>query len=340
MHEAEGRLIAANIAALARGRIATIGLGPPGPALLAEGPAGEELTAFTVDLRAHRALVGRVPAVFGAWFDPDPPVDVAIIRLPKERARLRMWLAMARASIAPGGTIAVVGRNDHGIKGTARHVRETTGEPVVLDTRAHGRLLVADGVAPQPASISDWRSSWRMLDLEIIGYPGVFSIGEPDPGTALLLSALPDPAGARALDVGCGSGVIATWLAARGADVTAVDTDALALRATRETLELNSLTAHVFGSDVYDDVQGTFDLIASNPPFHAGVQTTSAVARRIVTEAPLTRGGELILVGNRHLDHGGVLAEAFSAVDVLAEDARYRVWRARGRRLADQSAKS
>jgi 16S rRNA (guanine1207-N2)-methyltransferase len=132
--------------------------------------------------------------------------------------------------------------------------------------------------------------------------------------------------------VGCGSGAIATSLALAGARVVAIDTDALALEATRETLRANGASADVRASDVYSEVpERGFDLIASNPPFHSGVRTTSEVAARAIAEAPrhLGPGGEMWVVANRFLDYAKAFEEHFGHVALVTEDSRYRVWRAR-----------
>ena len=69
----------------------------------------------------------------------------------------------------------------------------------------------------------------------------------------------------------------------------------------------------------------------TNPPFHAGVRTTSAVAIRMIEGAPahLESGGEMWLVANRFLDYLTPLREAFARVDVVHEDNKFRVYRTR-----------
>jgi SAM-dependent methyltransferase len=51
-----------------------------------------------------------------------------------------------------------------------------------------------------------------------------------------LLSLLPEPAGLRAVDAGCGPGFYAGWLAERGATVTAFDVSPTMVRLARERL--------------------------------------------------------------------------------------------------------
>lgn len=311
------RIVEANRAALAGTRILTVGFGPDIRDIL------DATETFTSDLLTATAL-GVEPR---AWLEPGTPFDVAIVSMPKERARLAMTLAMVRAAIAPGATVAVVGHNKAGIKGAERTVGSMVGDVRIVDARAHHRLLVAKG-SPEPASLADWRSQSEQLGLQVVSYPGVFSHEELDPGTRALLSVLPDPSGKRALDAGCGAGLIAASLAARGAAVHATDIDALAVEATRATLEANGLTGDTSIADLF--VDGPFDLIVSNPPFHRGIRTTTATAQRLIADAPehLTPRGELWLVVNRHLGHTARVAAAFGDVDIVAEDGRYLVLRA------------
>lgn len=74
----------------------------------------------------------------------------------------------------------------------------------------------------------------------------------------------------RAVDIGCGTGAGAIAVAKRlpGAEVTAVDINPAALRFTQINTELaGTPNVQRVKSDLLDDVDGSFDLIVTNPPF-------------------------------------------------------------------------
>ncbi len=76
-------------------------------------------------------------------------------------------------------------------------------------------------------------------------------------------------AGDRVLDMGTGSGVNAILAATRGAEVLAVDISAPALEAAAANVTRNGVegSVEVRRSDVFSDVEGTFDWIVFDPPF-------------------------------------------------------------------------
>lgn len=76
-------------------------------------------------------------------------------------------------------------------------------------------------------------------------------------------------AGDWVLDMGTGSGVNAVLAATRGAQVLAVDISLPALEAARANVVRNGVAdlVDVKRSDVFSDVEGTFDLIVFDPPF-------------------------------------------------------------------------
>ena len=70
------------------------------------------------------------------------------------------------------------------------------------------------------------------------------------------------------LDLCCGSGCIGVALAVRGgAEVTAADVSADALSMTERNAQRNGVAVKTVQSDLFDAVEGTFDLIVSNPPY-------------------------------------------------------------------------
>jgi SAM-dependent methyltransferase len=94
--------------------------------------------------------------------------------------------------------------------------------------------------------------------------------GGPDANTRAMLDALEPLAGARVLDLGCGSGAVTAWLAARGADVTALDLSPASIECTRNVLETLGLPVRAV-CDSFPSASletGSFDRIAGRYVLH------------------------------------------------------------------------
>jgi release factor glutamine methyltransferase len=76
-------------------------------------------------------------------------------------------------------------------------------------------------------------------------------------------------AGERVLDMGTGSGVSAILAARAGADVVAVDVNPKAVECARQNAERNEVADRIafLVADIFDGVEGGFDLIVFDPPF-------------------------------------------------------------------------
>ena len=160
---------------------------------------------------------------------------------------------------------------------------------------------------------------------------GVFSKLRLDPGTALLLKALPESFSGRALDLGCGWGPVGCCMAARWqhARIALCDVNERAAGLARENLRRNNLSGEVSCGDGLDAVEGAFELIAVNPPISAG---TAVIYRLFAQSAQrLTAGGNLYVVMRRA--QGAESAEKelktlFSKVETVERGGGYRVFRA------------
>jgi 16S rRNA (guanine1207-N2)-methyltransferase len=116
------------------------------------------------------------------------------------------------------------------------------------------------------------------VDLKFATSQNLFSSNTIDPGTNLLLRMVAAHAGRsfqRALDLGCGYGVIGSSLGASGIANSAdmVDRDALAVAFARKNIDLNGQpNVRAFASLGYDDVPPgpVYDLVISNLPGKAG----------------------------------------------------------------------
>ena len=126
---------------------------------------------------------------------------------------------------------------------------------------------------------------------------GVFSRGELDAGTRLLLDALPKNLTGDVLDLGCGWGAAGVAVAKANPEcrVTSTDVNLRALELTRENARLNGVTLECLESDGLSAVAGRhFRTIFTNPPIRAGKETVCRLFRE-ASEA-LLPGGELYVV--------------------------------------------
>lgn len=126
--------------------------------------------------------------------------------------------------------------------------------------------------ASRPAECS---FTYRGIDLTFQTDAGVFSRGEVDTGTRLLLEALPEDMGGEILDLGCGWGVIGISIARKWpeARVTMADINTRALDLSRENAKRNRAEVVCAESDGMAAFEGkTFDAVVTNPPIRAGKQ--------------------------------------------------------------------
>ena len=151
---------------------------------------------------------------------------------------------------------------------------------------------------PQSASRpAECAFTYRGIDLTFKTDAGVFSRGEVDTGTRLLLEALPEDMGGEILDLGCGWGVIGISVARKWPDakVTMADINQRALALSRENAKRNRAEVVCAESDGMAAFEGKqFDAVITNPPIRAGKQ----VIYKMFADAAkcLKPGGTLYLV--------------------------------------------
>ena len=139
--------------------------------------------------------------------------------------------------------------------------------------------------------------TYRGIPLAFQTDAGVFSRGEVDTGTRLLLEALPEEMSGEILDLGCGWGVIGIAIAKKWPEtrVTMADVNTRALELSRENARRNRADAVCVESDGMAALEGrTFDAVVTNPPIRAGKQ----VIYKMFADAAksLRPGGALYLV--------------------------------------------
>ena len=73
--------------------------------------------------------------------------------------------------------------------------------------------------------------------------------------------------GKKILDMGTGSGILAILAAKKGAKVDACDINPNAIACTRAGAKNSGMNVNVFVSDLFENVNGKYDIIMFNPPY-------------------------------------------------------------------------
>ena len=160
---------------------------------------------------------------------------------------------------------------------------------------------------------------------------GVFSKKMIDYGSQALLKCLDFHKQESVLDVGCGYGTLGlTLVKAKEVEATLVDINQRALDLARQNAERNQVLATIFQSNLYQNVEGRFHHIISNPPIRAGKQVVHKVIAG--SYAHLLDGGDLTIVIQKKQGAPSAKAkmeEVFGNCEILKKDKGYYILRSR-----------
>ncbi|QRR97995.1 class I SAM-dependent methyltransferase [Streptococcus anginosus] len=160
---------------------------------------------------------------------------------------------------------------------------------------------------------------------------GVFSKKMIDYGSQALLKCLDFHKQESVLDVGCGYGTLGlTLVKAKEVEATLVDINQRALDLARQNAERNQVLATIFQSNLYQNVEGRFHHIISNPPIRAGKQVVHKVIAG--SYAHLLDGGDLTIVIQKKQGAPSAKAkmeDVFGNCEILKKDKGYYILRSR-----------
>lgn len=153
----------------------------------------------------------------------------------------------------------------------------------------------------------------------------LFSPNFVDKGTLTMLSKIEFQPGQKILDLGCGYGVIGIYAAhfSGAENVTMIDCNPVAIELAKKNASYHDLGAiHIFQSDGLNNiVERDFDLILSNPPYHADFH----VPKNFIESGfhHLKYGGHMIMVTKRYQWYKNKLQSVFGGVKVIGENGYY-----------------
>jgi 16S rRNA (guanine1207-N2)-methyltransferase len=262
---------------------------------------------------------------------------VVLLRLPKSLDALREQAAAIARYIPDDAVVYSGGPVKHMTRSMNAVLAEYFGQVHASLGRYKARVLIArDPLCAARTRAPEFPRSARIdeLDMTVVAHGGVFAGTRLDIGTRFLLSFLPQmaPSASTAVDVGCGSGIVATRLAMTrpGIDVIASDQSAAAADSARATAQANGV-GHTVTAMRDDALSGladaSADLLVCNPPFHAGTTLHTDAAQRMFDAAGrvLRPGGELWTVYNSHLRHRRDLSRAVGPTTMMSQSPKFTV---------------
>lgn len=296
--------------------------------------------------RANLARHGVEPGAVRLLTTQDPPpgrVDVLLVRVPKSLALLEDQLLRLAPAVHAGTVVVGTGMVKEIHTSTLRLFERILGPTRTSLAEKKARLIFCtpDPALERPAS--PWPYAYTLPDgigpasgRTVVNHAGVFCADRLDIGTRFFLEHLPSGGGGRrVVDLGCGNGVVGTAvaLADPAAEVLFVDESFQAVASAEATYKANGVPGHAefrVGDGLAGVPSGSVDLVLNNPPFHSHQATTDATAWRMFTGArrALRPGGELWVIGNRHLGYHVKLRKLFGNSRLVASDPKFVVLKA------------
>ncbi|MFJ1795579.1 methyltransferase [Kitasatospora griseola] len=313
------------------------------------GAAGS-LTAITDSYLASRAIAANLArngldpeAVDVRTTQQEPPsrIDVLLVRVPKSLALLEDQLHRLAPALHEGTVVVGTGMVTEIHTSTLQLFERILGPTRTSLAVRKARLI---HTTPQPVldrPTNPWPLHYRLPDdigvlsgRQVANQAGVFCADRLDIGTRFFLQHLPELGDARrVVDLGCGNGIVGTAaaLTAPHAELLFVDESFQAVASAEETFRTalgpDARAEFLVGDALADVPDASVDVVLLNPPFHSHQATTDAIAWRMFTGARrvLRPGGELRVVGNRHLAYHVKLRRLFGNCRTVAGNPKFTI---------------
>ncbi|WP_428240406.1 class I SAM-dependent methyltransferase [Gynuella sp.] len=289
-----------------------------------ENTAGNQISRHI-----HSTQANKIPAA---------QVSLALMRIPKNNQFFSWQLKCLHHLLPVNAELWLAGMDKHITKSQFDMVADIFGPVEFLPGRKKARIWKARKIDERQHSVDLFKPGYQLekYQLSMQQTPNVFSGNRPDSGSLFLLEQLTNLQDFKHIaDVGCGNGLLSMAIAKNlgQAHITAVDESFQAVACCQENARLNHIDNITVsagnGLEAYEP--DSFDLVLCNPPFHQGTTLTEQLAHWMFKTAARTlrMNGELWVVANRHLDYPKILRAIFGHCQMVKQNNRFKVYRAR-----------
>ena len=266
-------------------------------------------------------------------------VKVVLIKVPKTLSFLEYQLQKVSKVIDKDTIVVAAGKVNTIHNSTLSLFEKYIGTTKTSLAKKKSRLifsLVDQTQAPEDEIALTWeieRQGWK-----IHNHANVFSRNHLDIGGRYLMDNLPEGDFTKVVDLGCGNGVVGMSAAQAypDAQITFIDESYMAVDSARINMlknfeeERSDNTRFVVNNGLVGFKARSYDLILCNPPFHQQHTITDHIAWSMFNDAHfcLAVNGELVIVGNRHLDYQDKLERIFGNCELITENKKFVILRA------------
>lgn len=311
-------------------------------ALAARNPWNISDSFIAQQAARHNLHLNHLEAQAMTFQDSLAPLPAApalvLIKIPKQLALLEHQLRALRTVVTPQTRI-IAGAKARDIHNSTLALFEKILGPTTTSLAWKKARLIHTQVTLPALPDAPATLNWTLdgTPWTIHNHANVFSRTGLDIGARFFLQHLPENVDGEMVDLGCGNGVIGLTLLAQNpqAKVTFVDESFMALASSRLNVEHNLPDALPRSEFVVNNALAgmepdRFHAVLCNPPFHQQHAITDHIAWQMFNDARrcLKFGGELRVVGNRHLDYYRKLKKIFGNCTTVATGTKFVVLKA------------
>nr|WP_320136153.1 methyltransferase [uncultured Amphritea sp.] len=269
---------------------------------------------------------------------PDQPYDLVLLKITKSLAQLEDQLHRIRPYIDENTKIIAAGMVKAIHNSTLQLFESLIGVTTTSLARKKARLIFSVPNLTLPPPENSYPKSYTLenTDYRILNHANVFSRERLDIGTRFFIENLPtDQRYQHIVDLGCGNGIVGLMAAAANpaATISFVDESYMAVASAQSNFE-NAFPDRKAEYSVTDCLSGmpsdSYDIILNNPPFHQQNAIGDFIAWQMFNDAKasLKKGGELWVIGNRHLNYHLKLKKLFGHCTTVASNKKFVILKA------------
>jgi len=292
----------------------------------------------TTENLALNQLANETIQLFNSLDLPLGKFDFILIKAPKTSAFLEDILTRLQEALSPGTQVIIAGMVKNMPASVWQTLERLVGKTTPSKAVKKARLIYASPDTQRTVPTTQYPICYQLENTEyqVCNHANVFSHQRLDIGTRFFLEHLPeDDKYQQVVDLGCGNGVVGLMFAAKNpkSHLHFIDESFMAVASAQQNFKhafADRSATFIAGDALTGFEPDSVDLVLCNPPFHQQNTIGSHIAVRMFKQAKsvLRTGGELWVIGNRHLGYQVSLQKYFSRVELLVSNAKFIIVKA------------